>query len=100
MSYDTSRPWYVNDRVCDEYGRTLRDDGDLRMLKTLKLLRSIVVNVGILTISLYAVSQGGDATLLGSLALFVLGGYNGLEFTDYLALIQAYKEVQSADSDD
>jgi len=70
------------------------------MLKTLKLLRSIIVNLGILVISLYAVSQGGNATLLGSLALFVLGGYNGLEFTDYLALIRAYKEVQSDGGDE
>jgi hypothetical protein len=97
MSYNDPRPWYVHDGICDEYGKTLRDDGDLSMLKSLKIIRSIVVNIGILTLSLYAVSQGGDPTVLGSLALGVLGGYNGLEFTDYLALMQAYKEVQSDD---
>jgi len=95
MTHQRPRPWYIHDGICDEYGKTLRDDGDLSMLKSLKIIRSIVVNIGILTLSLYAVSQGGDPTVLGSLALGVLGGYNGLEFTDYLALMQAYKEVQS-----
>jgi len=29
------------------------------------------------------------------LGLLVLGAYNGLEFSDYLALVQAYEEVQN-----
>ena len=95
MTHQRPRPWYIHDGICDDYTETLRDGGDLRMLKALKLVRSIIVNLGILAISLYAVSQGGDPTIIGTVALGVLGGYNGLEFTDYLALMQAYKEVQS-----
>ena len=41
-----------------------------------------------------------DPTLLGFLALSVLGAYNGLELGDYLALVQAYNEVQGESTDD
>jgi hypothetical protein len=34
------------------------------------------------------------------LALAVLGGYNGLELSDYTALLQAYDEVQGESTDD
>jgi len=100
MSTTRPRPWYVLDAACDGYAETLRsDEADLRMLKTLKLFRSIIVNVGILGVTAYAVSQGGDPTILGVLALATLGGYNGLELTDYLALVRAYQEVQSSDNE-
>ena len=88
------RPWYCPDPIIDAYVDTLTDGGNLRMLKALKIARSIVVNIGILVLSGYGISQGGDASLIVPLALLVLGGYNGLEFSDYMALLQAYKEVQ------
>lgn len=66
------------------------------MLKALKIIRAIVVNLGIIGISAYSVSQGGDPTIIGVLALFTLGTYNGLELSDYAALLQAYQEVQAA----
>ena len=65
------------------------------MLKTLKILRAIIVNIGVIGISIYAITQGGDPTLLGTLSLLVLGGYNGLELSDYAALLQAYDELQN-----
>jgi len=92
----TARPWYCSTRQVDEYRETLAaDEGDLSMIKTLKIARSLLVNVGIIAIGGYGISSGGDPTLIATLALAVLGGYNGLELSDYAALIQAYKEVQT-----
>jgi Na+/H+ antiporter NhaD/arsenite permease-like protein len=70
------------------------------MLKTLKLIRSIVVNIGLVALALLAVANGGQPTIIGVLGLLVLGAYNGLEFSDYLALVQAYQEVQQEGGDD
>jgi len=64
------------------------------MLKLLKTVRAIIVNVGLIAISLSALSQGGDATIIGPLALLVLAGYNGVEYADYMALVRAYSEYQ------
>ena len=90
------RPWYCRDGVVDEYKTTLKEDGEqLPMLRKLKIIRAIVVNIGIIVLSTYAIYRGGDPTLLGFLSLTVLGAYNGLELGDYLALVRAYNEVQS-----
>lgn len=87
----------VSERAVEEYRQTLADDGEaLPMLKTLKLLRAIIVSIGIISITLYAIDQGGNATVLGLTGLFVLGAYSGLEYSDYLAMLQAYQDVQAA----
>jgi len=91
----TERPWYCRDGVVDEYKQTLTVGGErLPMLKALKILRAIIVNLGIFAIGGYAMFLGGDPTLLGITVLAVAGAYNGLEFSDYTALLQAYREVQ------
>jgi len=96
MTSTHARPWYCRDDVVDEYRQTLTRDGQrLPMLKTLKILRAIVVNLGVIGIAFFAILRGGDPTLLGSLAVATLGLYNGLELSDYAALLQAYKEVQN-----
>jgi len=94
MTSQHVRPWYCRDDVVEEYRQTLTTGERLPMLKTLKILRAIVVNLGVIGIALYAIVRGGDPTLLGSLAVATLGLYNGLELSDYAALLQAYKEVQ------
>ena len=94
----TARPWYCSARQVDEYRETLAaDESDLSMIKTLKIARSLLVNIGIIAIGGYGIAAGGDPTLIATLALAVLGGYNGLELSDYAALVQAYKEVQNSD---
>jgi len=96
MTSQHARPWYCRDSVVNEYRSTISEDGErLPMLKTLKILRAIIVNIGVIGIGIYAITQGGDPTLLGTLSLVVLGGYNGLELSDYAALLQAYDELQS-----
>ena len=97
-----TRPWYCRNDVVDEYKSTLREDDEkLPMLKKLKILRAIIVNVGIFGIGGYAMYRGGDPTLLAVTTLAVAGAYNGLELSDYLALVQAYNEIQTeSDTDD
>ena len=70
------------------------------MLKTLKILRAIIVNIGIMALSGYIVYEGGDPTIIGIMSLSVLAAYNGLEISDYLALLQAVQEVKSAQNND
>jgi hypothetical protein len=89
-------PWYVRRGAVDEYKRSL-SPGRLPVLKTFKILRAIIVNIGIFAIGAYALSLGGDPTLLGITILVVAGAYNGLEISDYLALLQALQEVQKKD---
>lgn len=94
MSTDrTQRPWYILDGPCEEYKRTISETGPT-MLKLLKTVRAIIVNVGLVAISLVALTQGGDATIIGPLGLLVLAGYNGVEYADYMALVRAYSEYQ------
>jgi len=102
MSAQPARKWYHRDDVVDEYRTTLKEDDEkLPMLKTLKILRAIIVNVGIFGIGGYAMYRGGDPTLLAVATLAVVGSYNGLELSDYLALAQAYNEIQTeSDTDD
>jgi hypothetical protein len=94
-----SRPWYCNDRLTDDYVRVHAEGGDLMMLKSLKILRAIVVNIGIVAIAMYALLEGADATIIGGIGLFSLAAYNGVEIADYGALTQAIVEV-SQESDD
>jgi len=70
------------------------------MLKTLKIVRSIIVNLGLIAVALQAVGNGANATVIGALVILVIGAYNGLEFSDYMALVQAYQEVQQEGNDD
>ena len=79
----------------NEYKRTLTKDGEpLPVIKSLKIIRSLVVNFGVMVISVFFVANGGDPTIIGALALLILGAYNGLEISDYLTLLNAVQEVQ------
>mgnify|MGYP006294152721 FL=1 len=89
-----TRPWYAPDALIDDYKASLQDGGDLRMYRSLKVLRAIIVNVGIIGLALYAMMLGAEPTVVGGLALLTLAGYNGLEMSDYAALLQAYNEIQ------
>ena len=98
---EIARPWYCKDRAVDEYRTTLTEDGeDLPMLKSLKILRAIVVNVGLIAGWFYSLSVGADPTLISALTIVTLGLYNDLEGGDCLALVQAYKEVQTESGND
>jgi hypothetical protein len=94
------RPWYVNDRLCDDWLTIERQGGDLRMLKSLKIARSIIVNLGIIIITSLALYYGGRPDLFGALGLLTLAAYNGIEVVDYISLMQAIVEAQETDTDE
>jgi len=98
MSAIHPRPWYCVDGLVDDY-RTIADSGgNLRMLKTLKILRSIIVNVGIISVTLFAlIETSADPTWIAALGIATLGLYNGVEVADYAALAQAFVEAKRDD---
>ena len=92
------RPWYCIDSLVDDYRSVADAGGDLQMLKALKVVRSIIVNVGILAVTLYSlVETSADPTLVAGLGIATLGLYNGVEVADYAALAQAFAEARSSD---
>ncbi|PSP80180.1 hypothetical protein BRC81_03030 [Halobacteriales archaeon QS_1_68_20] len=98
----SSRPWYCIESLVDDYRFVADNGGDLRMLRALKILRAIIVNAGIIAVTLYAlVATGADATIVATTGLLTLGLYNGVEVADYAALAQAFAEVKAEqDSED
>jgi len=88
------RPWYCNERLTNDYLRVIQEGGgDFKMLKGLKILRSIIVNAGIIGIAIYALTSSGvDVTAVALVAIITLGLYNGVEVADYAALAQAFQE--------
>ena len=101
MRQHRPRPWYVIDALADDYLVVARLGGDLTMLKTLKILRSIIVNLGIIGVTIYALfGTGADATLISAIGILTLGLYNGVEVADYAALAQAFAEVKTEQKSD
>ena len=90
------RKWYCNDHLTDDYKIRIREeDGDLWMYKAFKWLRVLIVNVGIIVITVLSLLQGAEATIVGTAGLISLGAYNGVEYVDYISFLQAVREVQS-----
>lgn len=89
----SDREWYCLDALVDDYKTIARSGGDLQMLKSLKILRSIIVNAGIIAITIHALLSGADGTIVGTAGVLTLGLYNGIEIADYQALAQAIVEV-------
>ena len=74
--------------------------GELRMLQALKVIRGISLNAVVAIMSIYAVLEGGDPTIVVSLGLVALMVVNGIEATDYLAAKQALEEARQEAGDD
>jgi len=100
MTVRYARPWYTVDGLVEDYRVVASSGGDLRMLKTLKILRSIIVNVGIIGITLFTLMEAsGSPAWVGAIGVGTLGLYNGVEVADYAALAQAFKEVRAEQGD-
>jgi len=93
------RPWYCSDRQIEEYKQVGQNGGDLTMIRSLKILRTIIVNIGFIVISVYSLSLGAEPTYVALTSLTVLGAYNGLEYSDYAALVQAIIEMSAQPSE-
>lgn len=100
QSNPNRRPWYCHDGLVDEYVEVAKGDGDFRMLKTLKIIRSILVIVAISSISLYALYLGADPTVVAAFSLPSLAAYAGAEAADYAALVQGFLEASTDNNDD
>ena len=100
MTIQTPRPWYVIDTLADDYQKVAKEGGDLRMLRALKIIRSIIVNLAIITISFYSLYRGGEPTFVSTVALTTLALYNGVEVADYAALAAAFSEVKKETKND
>ena len=98
MSTHEPRPWYVIESACDGYAAI--DVGELRMLQALKVIRGITLNAVVAVMSLFAIVEGGDPTIVASLGLVALMLVNGIEATDYVAAKQALEEAKREAADD
>ena len=100
MTYQRPRPWYCIDSLVDDYRTVAENGGDLDMLKTLKIVRSIIVNIGIIGITAVSLLYtGADPTWVSIIGLVTLGAYNGVEVADYAALAQAFAEAKQEQQD-
>jgi hypothetical protein len=97
MTARTPRPWYVLDELCDDYVAVRRTSGDLRMLQLLKVIRGITLNASLFAMSIFAILEGADPTLIASIGLIALMIVNGVELGDYLAAKQALEEADHND---
>jgi len=89
----TDRPWYCLDALVDDYIAYSKDGGDFQMLKTLKIIRSVVVNLGVIAITLYGLWKGYPQWF-GTVGLVILGAYNGVDMAEWAALVQAIAEAK------
>jgi len=81
--------------LVNDYRHVANTGGDLQMLKKLKILRSIIVNLGIISVSLYGLAATqADPTWLSVMTITTLGLYNGVEAADYLALVEAFAQAK------
>ena len=99
MSTRQPRPWYVSSAITEEWKRDARQGVDLSVQKTKAWLRAMVVNIGFIAMVLYGLWLGGDPTYISILGIASLALYNGLEISDYLALLQAITEAKSDGKD-
>lgn len=95
MSTQHPHPWYVSNKDVERWKLRGKNGANLKMSKIRAWLRAIVVNLGIISITLYGIQQGADPTIIGTIGLGSLGMYNGLELSDYAALLRAIGELGS-----
>jgi hypothetical protein len=94
-----NRPWYCSDALVNDYKTQAESGRELKMMKAAKWVRSMVVNLGLIAISLYALRLGGDVTIIAGIGLISLAAYNGVEIADYAAVAQAITELSHDNND-
>ena len=82
--------------LVSDYREVSQRGGSFQMLKALKIIRSIIVNLGIISVALYGLAYtAADPTWLSVLTIVTLGLFNGVEAADYMALVEAFSEAKS-----
>ena len=97
MSVKQPKPWYCSRELIDEYKHKASQGDSLRMLKLVKLIKSIIVNIGIIIVSVYGLYLGGDPTVIAPIAILVLAAHNGVDYSEIQAIKQAILETHGSD---
>ena len=91
------RPWYCPDQLVDEYLSEGRNGGDLEMLKIVRRTQALIVNSGIVAITLWYILGGATNPWVIGTAIITLGLMNGVMAADYKAIARALAELNSGD---
>lgn len=91
------RPWYCHDGLVDAYLTRAREGDDLRVLKSVRAIESLLVNAGIIGITAAALHYGEANPYVVLTAIVTLGLLNGVLAADYKALARALTELSSAE---
>lgn len=87
------RPWYCPDDLVEDYLEFASTGEDLKMLKTARAIQSLVVNAGIIAITLVSLYFGEANWYVVLSAILTLGLLNGVLAADYKAIAQAIVEL-------
>jgi len=93
-----TRPWLCSDRLVDAYLARAQDGDDLRVLKTVRAIESLIVNAGIIAVTSLAIYFGEANAYVVLAAIVTLGLLNGVLAADYRALARALAELTDAPS--
>lgn len=94
----TQRPHYCPPEVTEAnlaFGRRLTEINREMNLKQWKLAKLFVLNVGILSLSGYALFLGAAPTFIGGLTIVALLLLNGFEVAEILDALAAVREAQA-----
>ena len=96
-----ARPWYCADSLTDDYIDVGRSGGDLRMIKQIKAVQSLIANIGVIILGVVAIFYASaDATVVATTGIVTLGLLNGVLAVDYAAVAQALLELSDPASTD
>ena len=93
-----TRPWLCSDRLVDAYLARAQDGDDLRVLKTVRAIESLIVNAGIIGMTIVALHYGEANPYVVLAAIVTLGLLNGVLAADYRALGRALAELTDVPS--
>jgi len=92
----SARPWYCHSGLVETYKTYAREGGDLRLLKTVKTLESLIVNIGVIAMTLAALFFGEANAYVVAAGIATLGLLNGVMAADYQAMARALAELSNA----
>lgn len=94
MSIRNKYPWFVRKSDIHDYRIKCDTVEDVAMLKVIKTIRWIILNIIIAGIALFAMNQGGDPTVISSVAIIALSFINGVELSDWIVAREVIEEMR------
>lgn len=102
MSHRRIGPWYCPESVTEHNLRLVSLVGE-RDFKLYKVVYNLIVTAAILGMAMFAVSEGAEATTIGTIAIAGILVTNGVSLAEWLAVKQALEEINhelNGDSED